>query len=421
MAPTSCVKECDQRGELLASDAQRMGGSNGHISRSHTVRRARLSHPPLRPASRRYKSVLCRTFVRTQGHCPYGQRCNFLHAFALPDKPTKPADGASAASNPERNLERAASLAAKALAAASAAVVPPPVPFTPATPAFYSVSVSSFGSGSGRGSGCGSNSVTTSGSSGSDGCASIGGGSSETPTRLALSPPLADKGGAARLTSTFGPTRAALAQRSHEVAAELRAAAAHLQMPPLPPPPPPPRLPPLPPPLPSQVPAPPPPPPRPPPPTHHLPQTSWGPGHLMRIQATQRLAPPPSAAPPKPAHTCLTTIKPPAGVPALPYRGAAAPPIELGAAVAVKPCTVGPPPLLRLPSPVVHPKSVSPPSIKGGGDGRAYAALAWGLTGENEGEWSTAEESTDEDEEVLARGEEGAMRVFVYLDLDNLD
>ena len=61
------------------------------------------------------------------------------------------------------------------------------------------------------------------------------------------------------------------------------------------------------------------------------------------------------------------------------------------------------------------------PPIKGGGDGRAYAALAWGLTGESEEERSTEEDSTEEDEEVLTRGEEGAMRVFIYLDLDNLD
>ena len=33
----------------------------------------------------RYKTVLCRGFIESGGHCRYGSRCHYIHAFSLPD------------------------------------------------------------------------------------------------------------------------------------------------------------------------------------------------------------------------------------------------------------------------------------------------------------------------------------------------
>ena len=34
-----------------------------------------------------YKTQLCKKFLSTGGDCPYGQRCNFIHAFSMPKHP----------------------------------------------------------------------------------------------------------------------------------------------------------------------------------------------------------------------------------------------------------------------------------------------------------------------------------------------
>jgi hypothetical protein len=84
--------------------------------------------PRQRPSS--YKTALCKSFIETGGHCPYGPRCNFLHAFTLPERPAGRA-AAPAVADPDRSLQHAAALAAKALAAAGACVPQQPDPSAP--------------------------------------------------------------------------------------------------------------------------------------------------------------------------------------------------------------------------------------------------------------------------------------------------
>jgi butyrate response factor 1 len=35
-----------------------------------------------RPVPLKYKTTTCRNFVATDGHCPYGYRCRFIHRFS---------------------------------------------------------------------------------------------------------------------------------------------------------------------------------------------------------------------------------------------------------------------------------------------------------------------------------------------------